>query len=113
MRTKSSKTATKKKSYKGSDSSSSTNMILRDTTQLFSIHPIGYDKSMSIMIEFISRHPIVVLINKIPNPNFPLRLLHKAFERVKIKEGVLEVKKTDYKIIPVHNANFLKATRIP
>lgn len=60
------------------------------------------------MIEFISHHPVVVPLSKIPNPTFPLSLLPKAFESFKFKYGVLEVRITDDKIIPVDNAMFLR-----
>ena len=73
---------------------------------------MDYVESMRIMIKFISLHPIVVPLTKILNPNFPLRSLHKAFERVNIEDDVLEVKITDDRIVPVHKANFLRAIGI-
>lgn len=44
------------------------------------------------MIEFISHDPITIPLTKIPNRKLPLRILDKAFERIKIKDDVLEVK---------------------
>lgn len=60
------------------------------------------------MIEFISRHPIVIPLTKIPNPNFPLRLLHKSFELVNFEDEVFEVKITDNRTVHVHKATFLR-----
>lgn len=70
---------------------------------------MDYDECMRILIEFISLHSIDVPITKIYNTNFPFRLLHKAFSRVNIKDGVLEVMITDDSIVVVHKSTFLKA----
>lgn len=68
---------------------------------------MDYDEFVRIMIKFISRHPISIPLTKIPNPNFLLRLLNKAFERVKIEE--VEVKIIDDRIVPIHKVTFLCA----
>lgn len=73
---------------------------------------MDYDEFVRIKIEFISHHPIVVPLTKIPNPNVPLRLLHNAFERMKIEDDVLEVKITNNRIVLVHKATFLRANGI-
>ena len=109
MALKISKPASKKKSSKGSTSSSSTEPILRETTQLFSLDLMDYDESIRVMIKLINHHPIAIPLSKILNPNFPLRLLHKAFERVKFEDGVLEVMIKDDRIVPMHKATFLRA----
>lgn len=109
MASKSSKPATKKKSSKGFASSSSTELILRKTIQLFSLVPLDYNESVRIMIQFISIHPIAIPLKKIPNPNFPLRLLHRAFVRIKIEDGILEVKITTDRIVLLHKSTFLRA----
>lgn len=44
---------------------------------------------------------------KSQNTNFPLRLLHNAFEQVKFEDRVLEYKTTDDRIVHVHKENFL------
>ena len=46
---------------------SSSEPILRDTTQLFSPNPLDYDEFVRVMIEFISHHPIIVPLTKTPN----------------------------------------------
>lgn len=61
---KASKPEIKKKSSKGSASSSTNEFILREKTQLSSLDPIDYYESVCIMIEFIYRHPIVFLSPK-------------------------------------------------
>lgn len=109
MASKTSKPATKKKSSNGSASSSSIELVLREATQLFSLDPMDYYESIIIKIDFISRHPIAVPLTKIPNPNLPFRLLHKAFDFVKFEDGILEVKIIDDRIVLVHKVMFLRA----
>ena len=108
-----SKTAPKKKSSKDSASSSFTEPFLHDTTQLFSLDPMDYDESIRVMIELIYRHPIAIPLTKIHNPPIPLRLLHTAFDRIMIEDGVLEIKKTGDRIVPVSKQTFLRTIRIP
>ena len=108
-----SKSAPKKKSSKVSASSSSTEPFLRDTTQLLSLDPKDYDESIRFMIEFISRHPIIVPLMKISNPPIPLRLLHTAFDRIKIEDRVLEIRITRDRIVLVPKQMFLRAIGIP
>lgn len=107
------KPATKKKSSKGSNSSSSTEPILRETSQILSLNSIDYDELIHVMIEFISQHPIVVPVTKTPDPQLPLSILHKAFERIKIENDIIETKLIGDKIVPMHKKTFLKAIGIP
>lgn len=109
MAPKSSKPATKKKYSKGSTSSSSTELILRETAQLFSLDIVDYNNYVRIMIYFISCHPIILPLTEILNPNFHLRILHKVFEHVKIEVEFLEVKITGDRIVSVHKVTFLIA----
>ena len=62
---------------------------------------MDYDESIRVMIEFILRQPIAIPLIKTPNPQIPLRILHTAFERIKIQDGVLETKITGDSIVPV------------
>lgn len=73
---------------------------------------MDYDEYVRIIAEFISHHPIDVPLTKIPNPDFPLRLFLKTFERVKIENGVLEVRIIDDRIMHVHKSIFLKVIGI-
>lgn len=57
-------------------------------------------------------HPTAVPLTKILNPNFPLCMLHKDFERIKINNKVHECLITDDMIVPVTKDNFLKAIGI-
>lgn len=59
------KSAPKKKISKGSTSSSSTEPFLRNTTKLFLMDPMDYDKSIRVMIEFIAHQPISIPLTKI------------------------------------------------
>lgn len=96
------KSAPKKKTSKGYASSSSIEPFLRDTTHLFSLDPMDYDDSIRVMIEFISRHPISVPLTKIPDPPLPFRLLHTAFERIRIEDDILETVISDDRIVAIH-----------
>lgn len=64
------------------------------------------------MIEFITHHPIVFPLTKIPDPPIPFVLLHTAFERIKIEKDVLETKITGDRIVPIQKSTFLKAIGI-
>lgn len=103
---------TKKKPANRYASSSSIKFILRETTKLFFIDPMDYDESVWNMIKFISCHPMVAPLTKIPNPNFPLQLLHNTFERVKIDKDFPEVNIIADKIVPVHTSMFLNEIKI-
>lgn len=107
------KNAPKTKSSKGSASSFSTEPFLRDTTQIFSLDPMDYVESIRVIIEFISCHPIGVPLTKIHDPPIPFYLLHIAFDRINIEDGVLETRITGDCIVPVHKSTFLKAIGIP
>ena len=71
------------------------------------------DESIRVMIEFISHHPISVPLTNIPGPTNPLRLLHTAVDRIKIKDRVPKVTITGNRIIPVSKQTFLRAIGIP
>ncbi|KAL7618681.1 hypothetical protein Lser_V15G04364 [Lactuca serriola] len=87
-------------------------MILRDTTQLFSLNPNDFDESVRVMIEFISIHPIHVPLTKIPNPKFPLSLLELAFKRVLVKDDCIEVTIIDDRVATVTKSTFLRAVGV-
>ena len=61
-----------------------------------------------MIIEFIAHHPIVVPLSKVPDPPIPLSLLHLAFDRINIEDGVLETCITGDQIVPIHKSTFLK-----
>lgn len=109
MTSKSTKAPSKNKIYKGSAISSSSEPNLRDIAQLFSLKPHDYDESVRVMIKFITRHPIAVPLTKTLNPNFPLHLLHKASESIKLHNDVLECLIIEDKIVLVSKETFLRA----
>lgn len=74
---------------------------------------MDYDEFIRVMIEFISWHPISIPLTKIPDPPLPIRLLHKAFERVKIDNNVLETVICSDHFVVVHKKTFLKAIGMP
>lgn len=109
MAPKKTNSPSKKKSSKGYESSSLDAPILRDMTQLISLDPKDCDESVQVKIEFISHHPNLVPLTKIPNPNFPLHLFHKDFEYIKIDNDVLEFKITGGTIVPVIKDTIFRA----
>ena len=64
------------------------------------------------MIEFISHHPIAVPFTKTPNPKLLLSIIHKALERIKIENDVLETKLVTDRIVLVHKKTFLNVIGI-
>ena len=106
------KFVTKKKSSKESSSSHSPRPFLRDITQLFSINPLDFDEPIRVMIEFLTNHPIFIPLTEILDPPLPLILLHTAFTRIKINNGVLERKIIGDRIVPIHKPIFLKAISV-
>lgn len=65
------------------------------------------------MIEFISLYPITIPLTKNPNPPIPVRLLHTDFDRIKIEDGVLEIRINGDRIVLVSKQTFLKVIGIP
>ena len=74
---------------------------------------MDYNEYIWVMIEFISCHPISFPLTKIPDPPIPLRLLHTAFDRIKIEDGVLEIRIIGDRIVPVSKQTFFRAIGIP
>lgn len=74
---------------------------------------MDYDESIQVMIEFISLHPLVVPLTKIPDPPLPLCLLHTAFERIIIEDDVLKTVISGNRIVAVHKKTFLAAIGMP
>lgn len=73
---------------------------------------MNYDEFVGVMVEFIAFHPISILLTKIPNVIFHVRLFFNAFERVKIDEAVVECMITDECIVSVRNITYLHASRV-
>lgn len=70
---------------------------------------MDYEESIQVTIEFNSRHPIAIPLTKMPDPPLPLRLLHIAFEHVKLEEDILEKVISGDHIVPVRKKTFLDA----
>lgn len=64
------------------------------------------------MIEFISHHPISTPLTTTPHTQIPLQVLHIAFERIKIENGILETKIIGDRIVHVLKKTFLKSIGI-
>lgn len=65
------------------------------------------------MIEFVITHPIAIPFNKQHEPQFPLRLLLKDFERVRCQNRIIEVFIIDDKVVSVTNGLYLQSIRVP